>query len=305
MSQVIRLAHLSDLHLPFGLPRPHQWLGKRGLSGLSWLKKRRFLHKKAVAELLRDDMLAARPDLIALTGDLVNFGTSHEFKQSRVWLEGLGDQDRLVLIPGNHEAMAGRWSHHMVKHWGSCLSLENGNQPAIRRLEHIAVISLSTAIATPPFFAAGEIGRDQMDKAAGFIRQAVGEGLCPIVVMHHPPAGRITYRRGLKNHREVAKMFADCGASLVLHGHNHRAELSWISGPAGNIPVLGTPSFSMNPDSDYDAGAWRMITIMQTERGWQAEISERYISQEMKIATRTPIILTLPDNRACDTAVTR
>ena len=65
------------------------------------------------------------------------------------------------------------------------------------------------------------------------------------------------------------------GAELVLHGHTHRADLSWIDTAAGRVPVIGAPACGMRPGSGYDAGAWRRLEISRHGSGWQLVLRER------------------------------
>jgi hypothetical protein len=39
-------------------------------------------------------------------------------------------------------------------------------------------------------------------------------------------------------------MLSECGAELVLHGHNHRDSLVWLPSNEGSIPVVGVASGS-------------------------------------------------------------
>ena len=41
------------------------------------------------------------------------------------------------------------------------------------------------------------------------------------------------------------ELLARRGAELVLHGHNHRAMLTYVEGPRRPVPIVGVPSASL------------------------------------------------------------
>ena len=106
MTDTITLAQLSDVHLaPLrGLALRHLNV-KRGL-GLSQLAPRPPAGsppRRPRSASVVADMLAHRPDHIAVTGDLINLGLPAEFEAARAWLQGLGAPDKVTVIPGNHD----------------------------------------------------------------------------------------------------------------------------------------------------------------------------------------------------------
>lgn len=284
-----RIAHLTDPHLPFGLPSGVEWLGKRGLSGLSWLVRRHKRHCPQVAEALVQDMLAHPHDLVAMTGDLINFGLPREFEASRRWLTGLGPPERVIALPGNHEALAGDWGKAMQRHWGDYA------RPG-RVITHggTALISVSSACVTPPFFASGVVAKDALEMLRHELDAARDRGLLPVVLIHHPPTPITIRRKALANLQETADVIARGGASLVLHGHTHSRDLSWISAPHGRIPVLGAPSLSMSAGHRQAPGAWRSLRIRPGTGQASLCVTERTITASLQISTRTPVEIALP-----------
>ncbi|MEM1313910.1 MAG: metallophosphoesterase [Pseudomonadota bacterium] len=284
----LRLAHLSDPHLALALPRGRELWGKRGLSALSWRLRRHRLHRPEVAEALREDLLAARPDAVAVGGDLVNFSLEREFEGARHWLERLGPPDRVLLVPGNHEALSPGWAERMARHWGPYAP----ELPRRVRLGDAALILVSTACVTPPFFAGGRL--DRQERATALIAEARAEGRVPVVLMHHPPTPLTRPRKALQDLAEAADALR--GAALILHGHTHRAELSRLEGPRGPVPVLGIPSFSMAAGGRDPAGAWRLLEI----DGPSVTVTERAITAAGDVTSRTPLFLRLPCQPAGD-----
>ena len=288
MSHRSRLAHLSDIHLPFGLPEGSQWLSKCGLSALSWLVRKRKRHLSSIADILQQDLIDSAPDLIAVGGDLINFGTNQEFKVSQRWLQNLGAAENVVTVPGNHEALTRGWKKR-ISLWGDYAPLSEEQAPILRKEGVIGLIAVSTAVATPPFMASGKVGAHNIKGMGDLIAEAHSENLCPVVLMHHPPTHITSRRKGLADHKAVCQELSKQKPALVLHGHTHHAELSWINTTHDAIPVLGIPSFSLSRHDGRYSGAWRMIEVHKEKSDWIILITERTLDEEDNLQSLAPL----------------
>ncbi|HKK35313.1 MAG TPA: metallophosphoesterase [Paracoccaceae bacterium] len=294
----LRLAHLTDPHLPFAEPRGAELLGKRGLSLLNWRTKRRRRQGPEVAEALLADLLAAAPDRIAMTGDLVTFSLAREFAAARGWLERLGPPGRVLVTAGNHEALGPGWSARMAEAWGPYGRGPDGEAPPFRLdAGPAALIVVPTAVATPPFLAAGRVGPAARARAAALIAAARAERRLPVVLMHHPPTAVASRRKGLLDASRTRAALA--GAALVLHGHLHRPSLSWIEGPEGRIPVLGASGFATRPGFGEPPGAWRLLEIEAAPGGARVTLHERAITSAGDVRAATPLRFALPGPAGC------
>ena len=271
MSDTFTLAHLTDAHLPFHRGfRPAELLSKRGFSALNWIRKRRALHDPAVAAKLVQDIAHAAPDHIAMTGDAVNFGLPREYAAAAGWLASIGPAERVSFVPGNHEALTPGFEPGLTDAYGPFMTGDDGEvgAPYLRRRGPMALIGVSSAIATPPFRATGRVGPAAIAKLKALLAEA--RGAIRVVLIHHPPAGPCKPRRRLLDAPAVAAAIGEAGAELVLHGHNHRSQFGWIDGAAGRIPVLGAPSASIGPGGREDPAEWRRISLI--DRGDHAQI---------------------------------
>jgi 3',5'-cyclic AMP phosphodiesterase CpdA len=295
-SEAVVLAHLTDPHVFLGRPTLAEALGKRGLSYFNWIRKRRHLHRPEVVGRIVADLRAAAPDFIAMTGDLVNFGLEREFAGSAGWLTELGPPERVGAIPGNHEAMVAGFEGPMRRHWGAYCAGEGGAEgfPWLRRVGPVSVIGLSSAVATPPGMAGGRIGTDQLAALGPMLAAARAEGQCRVVLVHHPPTEVTDWRRSLWNRAELRQVIATEGAELVLHGHTHRADFSWIDTPAGRVPVLGAPSASMAHGTRYDPAAWRRLAFTRDGTGWRLTLQERRIGRSGAVEDGPHLAFRLP-----------
>ena len=299
MSDPLILAHLTDPHLPLGRPSLAQLLSKRGLSYANWLRSRRLLHRPEIAARIVADLKAADPDFIAMTGDLVNFSLEEEFAAGAGWLSALGPPERVGVVPGNHEAMVPGFDDRMMRHWGAYLSGDDGRRgfPWLRRRGGVALIGLSSATATLPFMATGTVGAAQLAALAGVLAETGGEGLCRVVLIHHPPTSITRERKALTDRAALCAVIAATGAELVLHGHTHRADLSWIDADAGRIPVIGAPACGMRPGAGLDEAAWRRLEISRGQAGWRLVLRERRISATGDVIDGPHLSFNLPEAR--------
>jgi 3',5'-cyclic AMP phosphodiesterase CpdA len=84
-----------------------------------------------------------------------------------------------------------------------------------------------------------------------------------VVAIHHPPAGKkaASAIRGLKDREDFAAILKECGAELVIHGHEHRNMLELLDGPAGKIEVLGVPSGTYEAKDPERTARYRIFDI--------------------------------------------
>jgi 3',5'-cyclic AMP phosphodiesterase CpdA len=278
------LAHLSDPHLAgWSVDRPSALANKRLTGWLSWRLNRRRIHLPRVLDLMLADMAGQPIDHIAVTGDLVNISMPQEFENAARWLTRLGPADKVTVIPGNHDSYVavensrgiGRWHDYMTD-----LAWERSNSraattepfPFVRRIGPLAVIGLSSAVPTPPFFASGKLGATQLAALRDILAQLGKHDAFRVVLIHHPPLYGCGHRRkALTDAREFGEIVRAAGAELVLHGHMHMATLGHI----GETPVVGVPSASALPWHHKDAAAYNLYRISRADRAWKVAVEIR------------------------------
>ena len=275
-------AHLSDPHLPLPPVRPHELLSKRATGWLSWTRNRKFIHRPEALAAIIADVRAAGADHIVVTGDIANISTEAEFRQAAAWFAQLGPPDRVTVIPGNHDAYVqcpegeglAQWLPYMTGDAGSAPPLF----PAVRRRGPVAFIGLTTAVPMPVFVAAGTLGMEQIARFEAVMRALAGEGLCRVVLIHHPPQiGGARPRKGLTDAAAFRAAIARVGAELILHGHNHRVVLARIETPDGGVPVLGAASASAAPGTRHGAGGYNLIRVAPGDGAWAIDVDVRSI----------------------------
>lgn len=282
-----RLAHLSDPHLA---PLPHaaagQLLSKRITGLLSWQVRRRRIHVSRALDAVCDDIGRGGFDHIAVTGDVANIALPAEFEHGARFLEGLGPPRDVSLVPGNHDTYVRQDWARGLQRWTAYMTGDDQAPPHdlqgfpfLRRRGPVAIVALNTGVPEAWFFATGELGHAQIERAERLLAQTAG--MFRLVLIHHPPQkGGAPWRKRLVDAPQFQAMIGRVGAELVLHGHMHRPMLGRIDGPLGPVPVLGVSSASSDVLSYYGAGGYQAIEIGRDAQGWVADIEIRRLQPD-------------------------
>jgi 3',5'-cyclic AMP phosphodiesterase CpdA len=278
---MFRLAHISDLHLGPLPPLVRRELNlKQRLGYLNWRKNRAGTFDDAVLSAVIADMRAAAPDHIAVTGDLINLGLSLEVTKASQWLRELGPPSGVTVIPGNHDAYVPAAVGAYISAWRSYFQEHAGEEPfkfpTLRRHGPVAIIGLSTAVPTAPLMATGRIGREQLDALGPILSETGKEGLCRVILIHHPPDRRSSpWAKRLVDAAEFRAVVARHGSELILHGHNHCNRQAHLPGPQAQIPVIGVAATAMRSPRGQAGGSWNLLTIEGKGKGFKIELTTR------------------------------
>lgn len=283
------LAHLSDPHIP-PLPEasPLELIGKRITGYMNWKLRRGAHHSREVLYALTRDLLAHEPDHIAVTGDLANLSLVPEFSAAREFLQSLGDGKRVSVIPGNHDAYVRGADKIYLNAWREYLAGDTPGTypfPYLRRRGPIALVGLSSAVPTLPFFASGRIGSAQMDRFAVMMDELPRQQCFRVVLLHHPPAGRRPKLKELDDAEDFRGVIARLGAEMILSGHDHIAAVNEIPGLERPVPVVQVPSASATPGDPRGGGAYNLYRIGGTPARWTCEMETRGVTAEGGVQT--------------------
>ena len=279
-------AHLSDPHLTTlqGV-RWRQLMNKRMLGYLSWHRKRRAEHRSEVLEALLEDLQRSRPEHIVITGDLTHVGLPQEFRQARLWLDRLGAYEQVTVIPGNHDAYVRTAWDTTYAQWAPYMQSDPAYRsgdvntelfPSLRVRHGVALIGLSSAVASPPLMATGTLGQEQRDRLTNILRETGQQGLFRLVLLHHPPREEDEkWRKRLTDGRALCSILGEQGAELILHGHGHRNAESGVPYAAGEIPVFGIPSASAIGHKPGREAQYRLYRIRRHGDAWSMQVSVR------------------------------
>lgn len=257
----MRIAHFSDLHLlSLEGSRVLDFLNKRWIGALNLLVSRGRHHQPPLFEAMIED-INARGDIdhIICTGDVTNLALEGEFEFAREFFDRFAcGPAGVTVLPGNHDAYVAKGAKYFLGYFSEyyrsdeAFEWEDGDPwPLVRVRGDVAVIGLSTSLATPWFTAYGRIGRKQADRLQQVLADERLAGKFRIVAIHHSPTGeRAKSRiRGLRDRARFADIIAETGAELVVHGHEHVDMTEHLTGPDGEtIAVRGIQS------GTYEAG---------------------------------------------------
>jgi 3',5'-cyclic AMP phosphodiesterase CpdA len=329
MSKPFVLAHLSDPHLgPLPRPAVRELVSKRLVGYINWQRGRRRVHLRDALDAVTSDLHGARPDHVAITGDLVNIALPAEFTHARRWLETLGRPADVSVVPGNHDAYVAGAGVHRDLHWlpymagdaqaarphpphqppqagedfpmppppadeGGSGQTDEMPFPYLRRRGPVALVGVSTAVPTPPFMATGELGALQIARVAKMLDALRSEGLFRVVMIHHPPVPA-AHHKCLTDAVVFQRALAEVGAELIIHGHDHAHSLIWIGGRDGRIPVIGVPSASVSASAKKRAGAYNLYLIGGRSGAWTCEVVSRGLRPSGAVAELNRFPLSRP-----------
>ncbi|MBU1175029.1 MAG: metallophosphoesterase [Alphaproteobacteria bacterium] len=277
---MIRLAHLSDIHLgPLPPVRPGEMMNKRVTGFLNWqLSRRRSLRRDTLGGLVAH-LKSMNPSLIAVSGDLVNLGVRAEFDMTAAWLATLGPPAQVAVIPGNHDAYVRGALDMATRAWGDYMrgqAIGSGPFPYFRRFGDLALVGCNSAVPRPFFVASGRFDIEQAKQLTSLLKILGERGLFRAVMIHHPPeqAHARDPRRGLSGAELFRHAIAEAGAELVLHGHLHKSTIGTLTGPKGDVPVLGVASASAEATRGEEPARYNLIEIERAGAGFSCSLTE-------------------------------
>ncbi len=296
MSKAFRLAHISDVHLPNVAGFwPRHWNLKRALGAANWYRKRRLVHRWETIDLLLQDLREQNCDHIAVSGDLANIGLPSELEAATTWLQQLGSHEDVSLVPGNHDIYCPLWSDIGTQRWQNYMrSCETGQSliagsaaedfPYLRIVGPIALIGVNSAVPTPPGIASGRVGALQLERLRQLLVRLQAEDYCRVVMVHHPPLpGQATSRRALEDAGSLKAVLEEAGADLVIHGHNHRNMLVRCTRQERLFPIVGVPSFSVDPKAGHgEPAAYNIYEINVLTEGHAITLRQRGLKPDAK-----------------------
>jgi 3',5'-cyclic AMP phosphodiesterase CpdA len=161
------------------------------------------------------------PELVLVSGDLTNRGTSEQHTTAAGLLQGLGRT--LLVVPGNHDipytfpARFTRTFETFERHWET-------TEPVYRSPQIVAV-GLNSVRAWR--HQSGGIRQAQLERAADALRIGEGNPL-RIAVLHHHLIGAPwrTRKRTVARRNHVLASLVDAGAELIVAGHIHQGAVA-------------------------------------------------------------------------------
>ncbi|MBC8164160.1 MAG: metallophosphoesterase [Roseiflexaceae bacterium] len=186
-----------------------------------------------LARLLAADAHALQPDLLVVSGDLVQRADfPHQWQVIKAYLRQLpGPQ---LIVPGNHDVPLLNVFDRLFRPYRQFTRHISSEINPVFELPGLAVVGGCTAHGWT--VDGGRLSRDQIAKLEGIFRR-YPSGTCKIAVLHHhvidPPGsqpGRI-----ISNADDVVDLFDRCGVEVLMCGHIH---VSYIGSTLDGRPDL-------------------------------------------------------------------
>jgi len=182
------------------------------------------LHFGRVDPALLDPLVAvvaaAKPDVVAISGDLTQRARTRQFREARAFLDRLPQPQ--IVVPGNHDVPLYDVVRRFVAPLQRYTRIITHDLSPMFRDDQIAVIGLNTARSLT--FKGGRINVGQVGLVARHFA-GLDDTILRVVVTHHPfdlpehgEEGDLIGRA-----RMAMQAFADCGVDLLLSGHLHHA----------------------------------------------------------------------------------
>lgn len=175
---------------------------------------------RAILPALIATVIAAKPHLVVVSGDLTQRARDCEFQEARQFLAALPNPQ--LAVPGNHDVPL----YNVVARWLRPLTrfrryISNDLEPYYADSE-IAVLGINTARSNT--FKNGRINRRQIERSRERL-ESCGRDVTRIVVTHHPfDLPEFTEGASLVGRASMAMAgFAHSQVDLVLSGHLHRS----------------------------------------------------------------------------------
>ncbi|MEZ4451498.1 MAG: metallophosphoesterase [Nannocystaceae bacterium] len=262
----LRFVHCSDIHLlDLEGVSPLRFLNKRLTGAVNLAMNRRRHYAGHLFDHIVEHARAEGADRLVITGDVTNLALEAEFALVRKKLEEAGLP--VTVIPGNHDAYT-RGSvrtRRFEEYLGGFMEGErqgSHDYPFVQRFGDVALIGLSTAIATLPLYATGRLGDEQLRRLDAILEALGREKVARIVLIHHPVMpGVAKARHDLLDLDAFMKVIARRGAELILHGHEHLHIEGMLPGPEGAAVVHGIGSGTSLSQRPGRHGAFSLYTV--------------------------------------------
>lgn len=184
------IAHLSDLH--FGRDRPE------------------------LVRPLIEAVNAARPDLVAISGDLTQRARHSQFRAARAFMNRI--EAPILTVPGNHDTPLDNVAVRLFAPWRRyCRHITDDLAPEWRE-GPVQVVGLNTV--WPYAWQRGRVGRRALARLRSAF--AAGDARLRVVVAHHPfVQSPEASKKPMRGARRGFGALAEMGADAILSGHLH------------------------------------------------------------------------------------
>ena len=227
------IAHISDLH--FGAEIP------------------------SVVAALAEDVAAAKPDLVAVSGDLTQRARHREYEAAAAFLRNLPAP--VLAVPGNHDVTAYDLIERFSDPWRRWRRYVAPQTEPVWTDDRVGVVGLNTARRGGFHFEweRGRVGRTRLARLEARL-SSLPEKLFRIVVAHHPFTAPAASPKAqlVGGFAPALDAFLRHRVGMVLSGHLHLPDIAPL---AGTRLILVQGSSATSHRLRGAPNSWHIITI--------------------------------------------
>ncbi len=295
ISKDIVICHFSDLHVVPNQRVPWFSLLNKRILGYGNLKLNRGkTHKEAFLLRLMEKVASEKADMTVITGDFTSLSLDFEFARIGRMLKDCGlVPERTMVIPGNHDRYTYLADKQRAFERGMADWLPEGffsrpEYPIVKRLGHVCLMGLDTAVWRGPVRAAGAIDDLSIARMKETLTSEEMKSLAHLIAVHHPPFHRGNhllkdYRTGFVGKEKLIEAIPK--EAVVIHGHTHIASRRKI----GVLDVIGVPSASNNTGNPSTQLAYNKYTFAK-DGAFRAEAHRLWPKEDGEIAMECTMV---------------
>jgi 3',5'-cyclic AMP phosphodiesterase CpdA len=261
---------------------------------------------RGVVEPLLAAVREARPDVVAVSGDLTQRARAWQFQEAREFLDRLPQVPR-VVVPGNHDVPLWNVFNRFLRPLANFRRFITEDLQPFHADEEIAVVGVNTARSFTVKY--GRVNVRQIE----YVRERLcrlPDEVTKIVVTHHPfdiPEGH-DERELVGRARLAMEALAGCGADVLLAGHlhvshtGHTAKRYEIAGHSALVVQAGTATSTRHRGevNSFNVIRIRHPHVNVSRLAWQPERQTFSAASSEHFRHTSDGWVRLPDEMAAD-----
>lgn len=216
-----------------------------------------------VVEGLLADLIIHTPDLVVISGDLVQRAKARYFAEARAFLERLPFP--YLVVPGNHDIPVYNVLHRFLDPYRNYKRYISRDFSPLHVDAEIAVLGLNTARSVILDFSHGRINKAQIQRVCEVFKE-LPDTVFKVLFTHHPflPPPGAPETRLVDRHKLALPALEDAGVDLLLAGHLHKAysgDLATFHTQVARSILVAQASTATSTRTRDEANAYNLIRI--------------------------------------------